>query len=404
MAQPMAASDMTLPLNGIRVLSFAQLGQGPAATQLLGDHGAEIIKVERPGTGAWERGTAGATCIRNGINFFFLSLNRNKKSLTLNLKDPRAIAIVERLIPSVDVVIENYRPGVMDRLGLGYERLAQLNPRLIYARSTGYGSAGPYRDRPGQDLLIQGVSGLAAMGGKDGEPPIAAGVPVLDMHAAVMLALGICMALLERGRTGRGQLVETSLLEAAVHIQLEALFYFVNGWDITRRSKSGLATPYHPAPYGVYQSRDSSFVLSVVPLETLAAALDLPQLRDIPQADATRRRDEIKQLIDQVTPSRTTAEWLEIFGRYDAWCAPVLSYRELVEDPQFQYLDMLYPMAHPELGTITAIRSPLRLSGAPAAELPRAPPPLLGQHTDALLGELGLAAAEIGQLRRDGVI
>lgn len=395
---------MALPLEGIRVLSFAQLGQGPAATQMLGDYGAEIIKVERPGVGAWERGTSGAGCFRNGENFFFLSLNRNKRSLTLNLKDKRAIEVVDQLIPTVDIVVENYRPGVMDRLGLGYERLSGLNPRLIYARSTGYGSDGPYRDLPGQDLLVQGVSGLAAMGGRDGELPVPSSVPVLDMHAAVVLALGMCMAVIQRGKTGRGQLIETSLLEAAVHLQAEPLFYFVNGWDITQRSKSGLASAYHPAPYGVYRSSDGSFVLSVVPLQTLATVFGIPQLAEIDQAEATQRRDEIKRLLDAVTPTKSTEEWLELCKKYDVWCAPVLTYHSLVKDPQFQYLDFLHSALHPRVGEVQMIRSPLRLSDAPVSALPNGAPPMLGESTDDLLKEVGLSAADIDAFRRDGVV
>ncbi|TAN27582.1 MAG: CoA transferase [Castellaniella sp.] len=395
---------MALPLEGIRVLSFAQLGQGPAATQMLGDYGAEVIKVERPGVGAWERGTSGAGCFRDGENFFFLSLNRNKKSFTLNLKDKRAIEIIDQLIPTVDIVVENYRPGVMDRLDLGYDRLSGLNPRLVYARSTGYGSEGPYRDLPGQDLLVQGVSGLAAMGGKDGELPVPASIPILDMHAAALLALGVCMALIQRGSTGRGQLIETSLLEAAVHLQAEPLFYFVNGWDITKRSKSGLASPYHPAPYGVYQSSDGSFVLSVVPLQTLATVFAIPELSKIDQSEATQRRDEIKRLLDQVTPTKSTAQWLDVCKKYDVWCAPVLTYHSLVEDPQFRYLDFLHTVLHPKVGEVHMIRSPLRLSGSPLSALPNNAPPTLGQNTDELLMEIGLDAADIRLLRHEGVV
>jgi crotonobetainyl-CoA:carnitine CoA-transferase CaiB-like acyl-CoA transferase len=395
---------MSLPLQGVRVLSFAQLGQGPAATQILGDFGAEVIKVERPHVGAWERGTSGAGCFRNGVNFFFLSLNRNNKSLTLNLKDPRAIEIIDRLIPSVDMVIENYRPGVMDRLGLGYERLSGINPRLIYARSSGYGTDGPYRDLPGQDLLVQAMSGFASMGGKDGEAPAPASIPVLDMHAAALLALGMSMALFDRSRTGRGQLVETSLLEASVHLQAEPLFYFVNGWDITKRSKSGLASAYHPAPYGVYQASDGSFVMSVVTLKALASLLDLPELRQIEQSQATERRDEIKTMIDKVTPSKTVADWMDLCRQADIWAAPVQTYHALVEDPQFAHLDFLRTIAHSQVGDVNMIRSPVRLSQAPVSEQPQNAPPLLGQNTDELLAELGFGAREIETLRHDDVV
>ena len=226
----------SLRLEGIRIVSFAQLLQGPSGVQILADLGADVIKVERPQVGAWERNWSGGEAYLGGESVFFLLANRNQRGLTANLKSELGREVVSKLLDEADLLVENYRPGVMERLGLGYETLKKRNPGLIYVSCSGYGSSGPYRDEPGQDLLAQALSGLAFATGKADDPPIPAGTSIVDQHAAVLLALGALVALAARTRTGEGQELEVNLLSAALDLQIEPLAYLLNGFDVSRRS------------------------------------------------------------------------------------------------------------------------------------------------------------------------
>lgn len=393
-----------LPFSGVRVISFAQLGQGPAAAQMLADFGAEVVKVERPEVGSFERSWSGASAFRHGESFFFLALNRNKQSLTLDLKTPEGHEIAQRMIDEADVVIENYRPGVMDRLGLGYEVLQERNPRLIYCSSSGYGTVGPYRDVPGQDLLLQAFSGLASITGRTGDPPTPTGSPIVDFHAAALLAFGIATALFARDRTGRGQRVETSLLEAAFHLQHEPLFYQANGWDVADRSVEGLGSTFHPAPYGIYRCADGHLALSLSAPSKVGAVLGVAELDGFDDSRSFDDRELVKHAVQAAIAHRPVAEVLDTCLAADIWCTPVLNYRQVLAHPQVLASDLLEDWPHPEHGMVRHLRQPVRLSDVPAEAIPRTNPPALGADTEQILTSLGLDDAAIDDLRDRRVI
>ena len=389
-------------LEGVRVLSFAQLAQGPAAVQLLADLGADVIQVEPPEKGAWERSWAGPGAFPGGESLFFLAFHRNQRSITLNLKHPKGRQVILRLVERSDVVVENFRPGVMERLGLGYEALRQRNPRLVYSSSTGFGPYGPYRDRPGQDLILQAESGLASITGRRHDPPTPAGVPIVDYHAAVLIAFGILCALYYRERTGQGQKVETSLLEAALHLQSEPLAFWLNGRWLGERSEEGLASTYHGAPYGIYRTKDGHMALSLVPLDRLASLLGLPELARFSPEDVFKKQDLVKRTVQRALLARTTREWMDLFLAQDVWCGAVNTYEQVEGHPQVQALGLLQSFPHPRAGPLRGVRHPLRFERTP----PRftRPPPLLGEHTEEVLREVGYSGAEIRKLREEGVI
>jgi len=387
---------------GVRVLSFTQFLLGPSGVQFLADLGADVIKIEPPGGKLWERNWSGSDLYLNGISVFFLSTHRNQRSLTLDLKQPEGQAVARRLIETADVLVQNFRPGVMARFGLDYETAAAINPRLIYVSASGYGDSGPYRDRPGQDLLLQAMSGLASISGRAGQPPTPVGAPVVDQHGAALLAMGVLAALLERARTGKGLRVEVSMLRAAFDLQLEIVAYALNGARM-QKSPTSLASMFHPGPYGVYETRDGHLVLSMSPLPVLQKALAVPELAPyaaVPYNFAAR--EEIARILEPVMRTRTTAEWLDLLGPHGVWAAPVLTHAEAFADPGFQAADAVEEVAHPVAGPVRLLRFPVELSTGRATV--RRPPPMPGEHADEILADLGYGADEIRRLREGSVV
>jgi crotonobetainyl-CoA:carnitine CoA-transferase CaiB-like acyl-CoA transferase len=389
-------------LDGVRVLSFTQFLLGPSGVQFLADLGADVVKIEPPGGKLWERNWSGCDLYLGGVSVFFMSTHRNQRSLTLDLKHPDGQAVARRLIERADVLVQNFRPGVMERLGLDWKAASALNPRLVYVSASGYGDASPYRDRPGQDLLLQAMSGLAHISGRAGQPPTPVGTAVVDQHGATLLALGVLAALLERARTGRGLQVELSMLRAALDLQLEIVTYFLNGARM-EKSPTSLASMFHPGPYGVYATKDGHVVLSMSPLAALAEALDSAELRGLASIPYNfRAREEIARICERAMRTRTTAEWVEYLVPRGVWAAPVLTHAETFADPAVEAADCVETIDHPVAGSVKLLRFPLEFSTGRATA--RRPPPMPGEQTDEILRDAGYDAADIRRLREHGVV
>jgi crotonobetainyl-CoA:carnitine CoA-transferase CaiB-like acyl-CoA transferase len=392
-----------MALEGVRVLDFTQMMMGPWATQFLGDMGAEVIKIERPEVGEWERGLRAMGDLLDGQSPFFLAMNRNKKSVSLNLKDPRARDVVVRLARDSDLVVENFRPGVMARLGLGYEDLAAVNPSIVYVSGSGFGQTGPYVDRPGQDLLIQAMSGLAAYGGRAGELPTPSGSSIVDASTALLLAFSSMVGLVHKLRTGEGQRIDVSLFDTAVALQCQEIAAFLNMDRRFERSDAGIAGAWLSAPFGIYRTADGYIALAMGSLEVLGELLDEPRLADF--ADARRAfddRDAAYELVQERLRLRTTEEWLDLLATKDVWCAPVQGFDELVDDPQVAHNDLLATVEHPNGGELRVVGIPVRFSATPGSV--RSGPPGVGQHTDEVLASAGFSADEIRAFHDDGVV
>jgi crotonobetainyl-CoA:carnitine CoA-transferase CaiB-like acyl-CoA transferase len=383
-------------LEGIKVLSFTHFLQGPAAVQMLADVGADVIKIEPPG-GAFERSWTGFDAYVEGVSMFFLLGNRNQRSISLDLRDERAREIVWRLMKEADVLIENYRPGVLQRMGFGYDEVREINPRLVYCSCTGYGSSGPYLKRPGQDLLLQAVSGMTMLSGEADSPPTPVGSAIVDQHAAALAAFGVVAALQARERTGKGTLVESNLLNAALDLQIEPFTYYLNKGPLWPRTHPPTGSRFHPAPYGIYRTLDGWIAVSLTPTEKLAAALSRPVLAEFSHPkDNVRRREELNRIVYDALTTRTTADWMTTFDEHDIWYAPVNDYDQVEADPQVAHNRIIMEVDHPQAGPIRLLAHPVRYNGA-APPLTRQPP-RQGEHTREVLAELGYEPDEINTL------
>jgi len=392
---------MSGPLQGVVILDFTQLVQGPFATQIFGDMGADIIKVE-PVKGDWTRHFALNNLYVNGESVSFLGFNRNKRSITLDLKKPEGVEVAKTLARKADVVVENFRPGVMDRLGIGYEVLADLNPRLIYCASSGYGQTGPYVTRPGQDLLIQAMTAIPTLTGPDGGEPIVPGVSLADLSAGLHIVYGVLAALYHREQTGFGQRVDVNLFSSLLTFLTQEMSLFLNGGPGPQRSSSGIPNPYTGAPYGLYKTSDGYIAVGMNPLNKFASLAGISGYEDISSNNVMENRDAIRADLARGFVHKTTAEWLEILLKADIWCAPLLTLEGVEHDPQVAANEMIVAYEHPTAGTIRGMGMPVKFSDTPA-QVTR-PAPLKGEHTAELLVEFGgYSPDEIAQLRADGV-
>ena len=383
------------PLEGIRVADFTQLYQGPLASQILGDLGADIIKVEPPQGDFLRRWSLG-DYYPAGESLSFLSVNRNKRSVVIDLKKPEGTEIARRLISRADVLLENFRPGVMDRLGLVYDDLERANPRLVYCASSGYGQTGPYRDWPGQDLLIQALAGTLWLNGRRGDPPTAVGFGIADGVAGLQIVQGVLAALYERERSGKGQRVETSLLSSLLVLENQPLTYYLNTHRLPIRPEAHTTEMYAGAPLGVYETSDGYVAVAMMPIGRLATLLGIDELRDSIATNDIERRDEIHEALEAGFKTRTRDEWMEILRAADVWAAPVHEFSEVEQDPQINWNGSFAPIDHPTVGQLLVIRSGLDFSRTPAGI--RRPPPLFGEHTEEVLADLGYEDGEVAVL------
>ncbi len=400
----MAETNPRGPLDGVKVLDMTEHMAGPYCTMILADMGAEVIKLERPGAGDSSRGMGDGT----ERNPYFRYINRNKKSLTLTLdyKGARGREIFLKLIPEVDVLVENYRATVMDRAGLSWDILTRLNPRLIYAQLSGFGSDGPYREKGGFDLIAQGMGGIMHVTGEPDGPPTSVGLPICDLGTGMWGAQGVLAALYERQRTGRGQKIECSLLETAVAFSS----WTSAGWLADHVEPVRMGSRHRQnAPYQRFETQDGYMMIGASGQsiwERCARALGHPEwLADPRFAKATERRKNrfaLEKEIVAVLVTAPTAHWTKVLDDAGVPCGPVYTYAQLFSDPQVKHREMVVHADDAELGRVPHIRTPIRMSAAAVAV--RRTAPRLGQHTDEILAGLGYAPAQVAELRRERVI
>lgn len=393
-----AESTYPGPLAGVRVLDFTRVLAGPAASLALADLGAEVFKIEPPGAGDETRSFPP---IRDGESHYYLSVNRGKKSLVVDLKAPEGVALVKDLAAKCDIVVENYRPGVMDRLGLGYEALAAVNPRLIYCAISGYGQTGPLKDNPSFDIVLQAMSGALSMNGDAHGLPTKLGIPLGDLVGGINGPIGILAALYERDRTGKGKFIDVSLMDGLIGLLgYIAQLAFFTGQDPQRQGSQ------HPnlVPYGIFPAaQEGSIVVACLTpgfWGRICKSIGRPELTDDARYDTLEKRrdarEEVNEIVSEFTRRHTVEELVRIFTEFEVPHAPILGVTAALSQPQAVHRNMVVEVEHAALGTIPIVNRPVTFEGQQAPEAP----PVLGQHTDEVLRQvLDLTPERIAELR-----
>ena len=392
------------PLKGIKVIELAQIMAGPTCGMLLADMGADVIKVEKLPGGDDTR-SYGEPSI-NGESAAFMILNRNKRGIAVNLKTPGGLEVVKKLLAGADVVTENYRKGTLEKLGLGYDVLQALSPRLIYCAVSGYGRTGPYADKGGFDLIAQGFAGIMSITGEPGGAPVKSGTSIADINAGILAALGIVSALVSRATTGRGQMVETSLMEAAIQqTYWQSAIFFATGRNSGPTGSAHILT----APYQAFPTRDGWINIGGANQsnwERIVKVIERPELADDPRfrtnGDRMKNLAALTPLIAERLRQRPSADWIREFEAAGVPVGPVNKIGDMLADPQVAAREMVVEVDHPRAGRVKALGHPIKFSATPGETV--RPAPLLGEHTREILAGLGYSAEQIERLEQDGAV
>jgi CoA:oxalate CoA-transferase len=396
---------MNPPLNGIKVLDLTHVLAGPFCTQILGDLGAEVIKIERPGVGDPTRRMPPHTM--KDQSAYFMALNRNKKSLTLDLKAPEGKEIFYGLTRKADVVMNNFTPGTMEKLGLGYEDLKKINSKIVWASVTGYGQTGPYRERPSYDIIVQAMGGAMSYTGEPGKPPVRCGIPIGDLGGAVFAVIGILSALVSRSLTGEGRMVDISMLDVQIALHTyRAKYYFVAG-EVPQPVGTAHVSN---VPLRAYCTKDSALVIEAYIdhfFRNLCKNMDMEKLADdarfSTRAKRLENREELDRILEEAFLKKTTAEWLELFVTLEVPAGPINTVDKAVADPQVLSRNMVVEIDSPHVGRTKDVGSPIKVSGVDKVKYIH--PPALGEHTEQVLKDmLGYSAGKIAALRKRKVV